>query len=49
MVEFTGITTGYWDGLAAGHTYDIELIPAGANRQPLPDAQVGWINVVTTR
>lgn len=46
---FTGITTGYWGGLAAGHTYDIELIPAGANRQPLPDAQVGWINVVTTR
>ncbi|HEY6494869.1 MAG TPA: hypothetical protein VIZ43_16470 [Trebonia sp.] len=46
---FTGITTGYWGGLAAGHTYDIELIPAGANRQPLPNAQVGWINIVTTR
>ncbi|MGH3206548.1 MAG: hypothetical protein ACRDNO_02170 [Trebonia sp.] len=46
---FTGGTTGYWSGLAAGHTYDIELIPAGANRQPLPHAQVGWINIVTTR
>jgi hypothetical protein len=39
---------GYWEGLAAGHTYDIELIPAGANRQPLPHAQIGWINIVTT-
>lgn len=48
-IGFTGITTGYWGGLAAGHTYDIELIPAGANRQPLPDAQVGWITIVTTR
>jgi hypothetical protein len=46
---FTGGTTGYWGGLAAGHTYDIELIPAGANRQPLAGAQVGWITVVTTR
>jgi hypothetical protein len=46
---FTGGTVGYWEGLAAGHTYDIELIPAGANRQPLPNAQVGWINIVTTR
>jgi hypothetical protein len=46
---FTGITTGYWYGLAAGHTYDIELIPAGADRQPLPNAQVGWITIVTTR
>jgi hypothetical protein len=46
---FTGITTGYWWGLAAGHTYDIELIPAGSNRQPLPNAQVGWITIVTTR
>ena len=25
----------------------IELIPANANRQELPNAQVGWINVVT--
>jgi hypothetical protein len=48
-IGFTGGTTGYWAGLAAGHTYDIELIPAGANRQPLPDAQVGWITIVTTR
>jgi hypothetical protein len=48
-IGFTGITIGYWGGLAAGHTYDIELIPAGANRQPLPDAQVGWITIVTTR
>jgi hypothetical protein len=46
---FTGITVGYWRGLAAGHTYDIELIPAGADRQPLPHAQVGWITIVTTR
>jgi hypothetical protein len=48
-IGFTSITTGYWWGLAAGHTYDIELIPAGANRQPLPHAQVGWITIVTTR
>jgi hypothetical protein len=48
-IGFTGITIGYWGGLAAGHTYDIELIPAGANRQPLPNAQVGWITIVTTR
>jgi hypothetical protein len=46
---FTGGTIGYWEGLAAGHTYDIELIPAGMNRQPLPHAQVGWITIVTTR
>lgn len=48
-IGFTGGTIGYWEGLAAGHTYDIELIPAGANRQPLPNAQVGWITIVTTR
>ena len=36
----TGITTGYWSGLAAGHTYDIEFIPADANRHPLPNARV---------
>ena len=48
-IGFTGSTIGYWEGLAAGHTYDIELIPAGANRQPLPHAQVGWITIVTTR
>jgi len=48
-IGFTGGTIGYWAGLAAGHTYDIELIPAGANRQPLPNAQVGWITIVTTR
>ena len=41
--------TGYWSGLAAGHTYDIQLIPAGTNRHPLPHAQVGWITIVTTR
>jgi len=44
---FTGGTVGFWEGLKPGHTYDIELIPAGANRQPLPHAQTGWINVVT--
>ena len=48
-VGFTGGEKGYWSGLAAGHTYDIELIPAGANGQPLPGAVIGWINVVTTR
>jgi hypothetical protein len=46
---FTGTNIGYWAGLAAGHTYDIELIPAGADRQPLPRAAVGWITIVTTR
>lgn len=44
---FTGITTGYWEGLAPGHTYDIELIPANASRQELPNARVGWITIVT--
>lgn len=44
---FTGITTGYWEGLAPGHTYDIELIPANADRQELPNARVGWITIVT--
>lgn len=39
---------GYWSGLAAGHGYDIQLIPAGTNRQPLPHAQVGWIYIHTT-
>jgi hypothetical protein len=39
---------GYWSGLAAGHGYDIQLIPAGTNRQPLPNAQVGWIYIRTT-
>ena len=40
---------GYWSGLAAGHTYDIELIPAGTGRLPLAGEQTGWITVVTTR
>jgi len=39
---------GYWSGLTAGHGYDIQLIPAGTNRQPLPNAQVGWIYIRTT-
>jgi hypothetical protein len=39
---------GYWSGLAAGHGYDIQLIPAGKNRQPLPNAQTGWIYIHTT-
>jgi hypothetical protein len=43
-----GTDTGYWSGLAAGHGYDIQLIPAGTNRQPLPNAQVGWIYIHTT-
>jgi len=40
---------GYWTGLAAGHGYDIQIIPAGTNRQPLPDAQTGWIYIHTTK
>jgi hypothetical protein len=39
---------GYWNGLAAGHGYDIQLIPAGKNRQPLSNAQTGWIYIRTT-
>lgn len=48
-VGFTGGDVGYWGGLAAGHTYDVELIPANAEHQPLPNGQVGWINIVTTK
>jgi hypothetical protein len=44
-----GTDAGYWAGLAAGHGYDIQLIPAGANRQPLPGAVTGWIYIHTTR
>jgi hypothetical protein len=43
-----GTDAGYWAGLAAGHGYDIQLIPAGANRQPLPGAVTGWIYIHTT-
>jgi len=43
-----GTDVGYWSGLAAGHGYDIQLIPAGKNRQPLPNAQTGWIYIRTT-
>jgi hypothetical protein len=43
-----GTDIGYWNGLAAGHGYDIQLIPAGKNRQPLPNAQTGWIYIRTT-
>jgi len=43
-----GTDTGYWSGLAAGHGYDIQLIHAGTNRQPLPNAQTGWIYIRTT-
>jgi hypothetical protein len=43
-----GTDTGYWGGLAAGHGYDIQLIPAGTNRRPLPNAQTGWIYIHTT-
>lgn len=39
---------GYWSGLAAGHGYDIQLIPAGKDRQPLPNAATGWIYIRTT-
>ena len=47
-VNAPGTDVGYWKGLAAGHTYDIQLIPAGLNRRPLPGAVAGWINVGTT-
>jgi hypothetical protein len=43
-----GTDTGFWSGLTAGHGYDIQLIPAGKNRQPLPTAQTGWIYIHTT-
>ena len=43
-----GTDVGYWSGLAAGHGYDIQLIPAGKNRQPLPNAVTGWIYIRTT-
>jgi hypothetical protein len=43
-----GTDIGYWRGFAAGHGYDIQLIPAGTNRQPLPNAQTGWIYIRTT-
>ncbi len=43
-----GTDVGYWSGLAAGHGYDIQLIPAGTNRQPLPNARTGWIYIRTT-
>jgi hypothetical protein len=44
-----GTDAGYWAGLAAGHGYDIQLIPAGANRVPLSGAVTGWIYIHTTR
>jgi hypothetical protein len=44
-----GTDAGYWAGLAAGHGYDIQLIPAGANRLPLPGAVTGWIYIHTTQ
>jgi hypothetical protein len=47
-VNAPGTDVGYWGGLAAGHGYDIQLIPAGTNRQPLPNAQTGWIYIHTT-
>lgn len=46
----TGI--GYWGGLGAGHTYDIEYLPAtviNGVRTLIKGAPVGWINVVTTK
>lgn len=51
---YTCGTTGYLTGLKAGHTYDVELIPAAANasfanRIPDPNGQAGWITVVTTK
>lgn len=40
---------GYWGGFAAGHGYDIQLIPANADRTPIANAPTGWIYVRTTR
>lgn len=45
-----GLGIGFWSGLAAGHTYAIRYIPASpVTREALPNAQVGWITLVTTR
>lgn len=38
---------GFWWGLAAHHTYDILVIPATPNRQPITGSPVGWVNIVT--
>jgi hypothetical protein len=40
---------GYWAGLAAGHTYDIKLIPANADKTPIVGSPAGWITIVTTK
>jgi hypothetical protein len=48
----TNSSTGYWTGLAAGHTYDMQIIPAFGtygDPHPIPGAQTDWINLVTTR
>lgn len=38
---------GFWWGLAAHHTYDILVIPATPNRQPITGSPVGWVNIPT--
>jgi hypothetical protein len=45
---------GYWAGLAAGHTYDIKLVPAERNAvtgviTDIPGAPAGWVTIVTTK
>ena len=47
-----GTNEGYLTGLAPDHTYALEVVPAEGtygNNNALPNAQVGWINLVTTR
>lgn len=47
-----GVNEGYLWGLAAGHTYALEVVPASGtygDNTALPDAQAGWIDLVTTR
>lgn len=44
---FTSADEGFWSGLAAGHTYDMEIYPCNAAHQQT--GPTGWINLVTTR
>lgn len=45
---------GYLSGLAAGHTYALRIVPAtgsygAGNNKPIPGANVGYVDVFTTR
>lgn len=47
---FTCSDIGYLEGLAAGHGYDLQVVPANpVTRQPLPNAAIGYVYVLTTR